>query len=93
MESVSSETINDSLSERELQRIARMEMSVALDNYLKKKRATSIYVEPSCCSAIDSVSVCSETVPKSKSEEQTKSVESTFLQEPLRTYDEALSNV
>ena len=87
MESVSSETINDSLSERELQRIARMEMSVALDNYLKKKRTTSIIVEPSCCSVITSSSICSETVEKSKS------VESTSLQEPLRTYDEALSNV
>ena len=33
------EPVSDSMSERDLQRVARLEMTIALDNYLKKKRA------------------------------------------------------
>ena len=38
-------TITDSMSERELQRIARAELTVALDQYLKRKRAVSRALE------------------------------------------------
>lgn len=81
MEENVSETICDTLSERELQRIARIEMTNALDNYWKRKRAT---LEQLSCSV---ASVEGAKVSDSKSEERQ------ILQEPLKTYDEALSSV
>ena len=100
------ETVSDSMSERDLQRVARIEMTIALDNYLKKKRAISMAMEHNSCSIVPSSSVCtvsttSTTVTMSttnhsqstSSEVPSKSVEGVVLQEPLKTYDEALSNV
>ena len=103
------ETVSDSMSERDLQRVARIEMTIALDNYLKKKRAISMAMEHNSCSSAPSSSVCtvsttsttSTTVTTSttnhsqstSSEVTSKSVEGVVLQEPLKTYDEALSNV
>lgn len=103
------ETVSDSMSERDLQRVARIEMTIALDNYLKKKRAISMAMEHNSCSIAPSSSVCtvsttsttSTTVTTSttnhsqstSSEVPSKSVEGVVLQEPLKTYDEALSNV
>ena len=75
------ETICDTLSERELQRIARIEMTNALDNYWKRKRATLEQVSCSVASV--------EQAMKSDS----KSDERLILQEPVKTYDEALSSV
>lgn len=94
MESISTESLNDSLSERELQRIARMEMSVALDIYLKRKRAFSSVTESVVRSTTSSLSTCGEKGESSKGGESAHvSMESAVLKEPLRTYDEALSNV
>lgn len=75
------ETICDTLSERELQRIARIEMTNALDNYSKRKRAT-----------LEQVSCSVASVEQAKMSES-KSDERLILQEPLKTYDEALSSV
>ena len=75
------ETICDTLSERELQRIARIEMTNALDNYWKRKRAT-----------LEQVSCSVASVEQAKMSES-KSDERLILQESLKTYDEALSSV
>ena len=75
------ETKCDTLSERELQRIARIEMTNALDNYWKRKRAT-----------LEQVSCSVASVEQAKMSES-KSDERLILQEPLKTYDEALSSV
>lgn len=83
------EPVSDSMSERDLQRVARLEMTIALDNYLKKKRAVSMALDHNSCSVAPSASV--STVQQSQS--SSKSIEAPSLQEPLRTYDEALSNV
>lgn len=81
MEEPVNETICDTLSERELQRIARIEMTNALDNYWKRKRAT-----------LEQVSCSVASVEQAKMSES-KSDERLILQEPLKTYDEALSSV
>ena len=81
MEETVNETICDTLSERELQRIARIEMTNALDNYWKRKRAT-----------LEQVSCSVASVEQAKVSES-KSDECLILQEPLKTYDEALSSV
>ena len=81
MEEPVNETICDTLSERELQRIARIEMTNALDNYWKRKRAT-----------LEQVS-CSVAAEKQAEVAASKSDERLILQEPLKTYDEALSSV
>ena len=81
MEETVNETICDTLSERELQRIARIEMTNALDNYWKRKRAT-----------LEQVSCSVASVEQAKMSES-KSDERLILQEPLKTYDEALSSV
>ena len=94
MESISAESINDSLSERELQKIARMEMSIAIDTYLKRKRAFPSVTEPSVHSSTSSFSTSRDKVNEVQLSESTHcSYESMILKEPLRTYDEALSNV
>lgn len=94
MESISTESINDSLSERELQKIARMEMSIALDTYLKRKLVFPSITEPSVQSTTSSFSTCGEKMEEVKVSKSTHiSSESMVLKEPLRTYDEALSNV
>lgn len=106
------ETVSDSMSERDLQRTARIEMTLALDNYLKKKRAISMALEHNSCSIAPSSSVCtvsttsttsaagrantSSTASQSQSTSSdvaSKSMEGLILQEPLKTYDEVLSNV
>lgn len=84
MEGNNSETICDTLSERELQRIARLEMTTALDNYWKRKRVT---LEQVSCSVASVGSVSTNKGSESKSEEHIT------LQETLKTYDEALSSV
>lgn len=81
MEEPVNETICDTLSERELQRIARIEMTNALENYWKRKRAT-----------LEQVSCSVASVEQAKMSES-KSDERLILQEPLKTYDEALSSV
>ena len=81
MEEPVNETKCDTLSERELQRIARIEMTNALDNYWKRKRAT-----------LEQVSCSVASVEQAKMSES-KSDERLILQEPLKTYDEALSSV
>ena len=98
MQSISSETINDALSERELQRIARMEMCTALDNYLKRKRLSSTTIDTPQDISISSLSSNLSKGEQSHSSEitqsqQLSSTEMNPLQEPLRTYDIALSNV
>lgn len=98
MQSISSETINDALSERELQRIARMEMCTALDNYLKRKRLSSTTFDSTQDISISSLSSNLSKGEQSQSSEtmqgqQLSSTESHSLKEPLRTYDIALSNV
>ena len=80
----STEVITDSMSERELQRIARSEMVVALDTYLKRKRVESLAVEQNA-SSTQSTELAKEPI-KSNSE-------CSCLKEPLRTYDEAFSSV
>lgn len=83
-------TITDSMSERELQRVARAELAVALDQYLKRKRAVSRVLENNQAS--------SESFPSVKTFQSDESMKSNpreeyVLQEPLRTYDEAFSSV
>ena len=83
-------TITDSMSERELEQIARVELTVALDEYLKRKRAVS--------RALENEHISSESLPSIKtfqSEDSAKSDQRKdyMLQEPLRTYDEAFSSV
>ena len=83
-------TITDSMSERELQRIARTELTVALDQYLKRKRAVS--------RALENNQASSESFPSVKAFQSDESMKSNpredyILQEPLRTYDEAFSSV
>ena len=102
MEFDNHQIINDSLSERELQKLARMEMSIALDNYLKRKRKSgstslscndkSLTDEQKIASQKDSSSsVCSEK--EDESVQQIGNEDECNLQEPLRTYDKALSSV
>lgn len=93
MELNSGVIINDSLSERELQSIARMEMSIALDNYVKKKRNHSQVSYSNQCSIAPSESICSNRVEETNYEEARFSLETDSLKEPLRTYNKALSNV
>ena len=82
------------MSERELQRMARTEMTVALDEYLKRKRVVSIALEQNSNSIHSSESL--STVKESQTDVQSdksNSVEGSVLKEPLRTYDEAFSTV
>lgn len=94
MQSTCSETLNDALSERELQRIARMEMCTALDNYLKRKRFSSSTLDITQCSTVSSISPnLSKGEHLQSTETSHSSSESHSLKEPLRTYDIAFSNV
>lgn len=93
MELDSGEIVNDSLSERELQSIARMEMSIALDNYVKKKRNQSQTSYLNLCSIAPSESICSNRLEETNSEEVRSSLETHSLKEPLKTYNKVLSNV
>ena len=94
MPSICSETLNDALSERELQRIARMEMCTALDNYLKRKRFSSSTLDVTQCSTISSIS---SNISKGEHSQSTETSQSSSevqsLKEPLRTYDIAFSSV
>ena len=94
MLATSAEVITDSMSERELQRMARTEMAVALDVYLKRKRIVSLALEQNSNSIHSSDSL--STVKESQSNVQSSksnSVDGAILKEPLRTYDEAFSTV
>ncbi len=94
MLATSAEVITDSMSERELQRMARTEMAVALDVYLKRKRIVSLALEQNSNSIHSSDSL--STVKESQSNVQSSksnSVDGAVLKEPLRTYDEAFSTV
>ena len=92
MLATSAEVITDSMSERELQRMARTEMAVALDVYLKRKRIVSLALEQNSNSIHSSDSL--STVKESQSNVQSsKSNSVAVLKEPLRTYDEAFSTV
>lgn len=81
----STEVITDSMSERELQRIARSEMVAALDTYLKRKRVESLAVEQNNSST--------QSTELAKESFKSNSTECSCLKEPLRTYDEAFSSV